>query len=191
MQVADGSPLMSPANRMNPDTTAADGSFGWGRRGGYYVVTAQKQDCVSAADHSVAAATSAVMAIAAGHEPRPAAVLRRGDRDAARSAGRDGRSATTPKPVTSGPPATSSAASGAGAAPSATPSVASQARLTVSARRARLHRGHRVATVRTRVTIDRSAKLTLKIVDRATKRAVTLRRGSKAGPRSCTTGPAA
>ena len=48
------------------------------------------------------------------------------------------------------------------------------------------------------MTIDRSAKLTLKIVDRATKRAVTLRRGSKAGPkklhhraRSLTVRPAA
>ena len=61
--VPEGSAVMSPANRRNPDETDATGHFGWDVVAGYYVVTATKAGCVSLADPSQAAATSGVMAI--------------------------------------------------------------------------------------------------------------------------------
>ena len=49
--VPDGSAVMSPANRSNPDTsTGSDGRFGWDVVAGFYVVTASRDGCVSAAD---------------------------------------------------------------------------------------------------------------------------------------------
>lgn len=61
--VAEGDPTMSPANRVNPDTTAADGSFGWDVIAGYYKVRAEDAGCVSAADPGVAYAESGVLTI--------------------------------------------------------------------------------------------------------------------------------
>ena len=52
---------MSPGNRSNPDTTHADGSFGWDAVAGYYEVQATASGCVSAADHSNPVATSSVV----------------------------------------------------------------------------------------------------------------------------------
>jgi hypothetical protein len=43
--VPDGSPLMSPGNRRNPDVTGADGSFGWDVLTGYYEIRAEKPGC--------------------------------------------------------------------------------------------------------------------------------------------------
>jgi Nidogen-like/Carboxypeptidase regulatory-like domain len=43
--VANGSPVMSPANRTNPDTSHANGSFGWDTVPGYYEVEASKAGC--------------------------------------------------------------------------------------------------------------------------------------------------
>ena len=43
--VPDGSDIMSPANRENPDVTTADGAFGWDVIAGYYVVRASKPGC--------------------------------------------------------------------------------------------------------------------------------------------------
>jgi large repetitive protein len=45
--VPNGSDVMSPANRTNPDTTAADGSFGWDTLAGTYDVTASANGCTS------------------------------------------------------------------------------------------------------------------------------------------------
>jgi hypothetical protein len=61
--VPDGSAVMSPSNRSNPDLSRADGRFGWDVVAGYYVVTAQKDGCVSAADASRPDAVSRVMTI--------------------------------------------------------------------------------------------------------------------------------
>jgi Nidogen-like/Carboxypeptidase regulatory-like domain len=61
--VPNGSAVMSPANRRNPDTTDATGHFGWDVVAGYYVVTATKSGCVSLANPSQAAATSGVLTI--------------------------------------------------------------------------------------------------------------------------------
>jgi hypothetical protein len=38
---------MSPANRTNPDTTDAEGRFGWDVIAGFYKVRAEKEGCVS------------------------------------------------------------------------------------------------------------------------------------------------
>jgi hypothetical protein len=46
-QVPDGSVLMSPSNRSNPDTTDALGQFGWDVVTGFYVVRAEKAGCRS------------------------------------------------------------------------------------------------------------------------------------------------
>lgn len=45
--VPDGSTIMSPANRTNPDITGADGFFQWDTLAGYYEVRATKTGCTS------------------------------------------------------------------------------------------------------------------------------------------------
>ena len=47
VQVPDGSAIMSPVNRVNPDLTDAIGRFGWDVIAGYYKVRAEKAGCVS------------------------------------------------------------------------------------------------------------------------------------------------
>ena len=61
--VPDGSAVMSPSNRTNPDATSADGRFGWDVVAGYYVVRASKPGCVSNADRSQAFVDSSMMTI--------------------------------------------------------------------------------------------------------------------------------
>jgi len=48
LPVPEGSPVMSPANRVNPDRTGADGRFRWDTVPGFYEVTASKPGCGSA-----------------------------------------------------------------------------------------------------------------------------------------------
>ena len=45
--VPDSSAVMSPGNRANPDTSHADGSFGWDTVPGFYEVEASKPGCGS------------------------------------------------------------------------------------------------------------------------------------------------
>src|SRR5207253_37774 len=42
---ANGDPVMSEENRVNPGTTDADGHFGWDVLEGYYKVRAEKAGC--------------------------------------------------------------------------------------------------------------------------------------------------
>ncbi len=46
--VENGSPVMSPANRVNPDTSRENGSFGWDTVPGFYEVQASKPKCGTA-----------------------------------------------------------------------------------------------------------------------------------------------
>ena len=46
-QVPDGSAIMSPSNRANPDQTDAEGRFRWDVISGYYVVRAERDGCVA------------------------------------------------------------------------------------------------------------------------------------------------
>jgi hypothetical protein len=62
-QVPDGSAIMSPANRTNPDTTDADGHFGWDVIAGYYLVTAQADGCHAPGDPTTTTVQSHVMTI--------------------------------------------------------------------------------------------------------------------------------
>lgn len=48
--VPDGSDVMSPSNRTNPDQTDSTGHFGWDVTAGYYKVTAEKDGCRSPSD---------------------------------------------------------------------------------------------------------------------------------------------
>jgi predicted outer membrane repeat protein len=48
--VPNGDPSMSPANQTNPDTSAADGSFGWDVVPGYYQIRAARAGCTSPTD---------------------------------------------------------------------------------------------------------------------------------------------
>jgi hypothetical protein len=48
--VPDGSTVMSPTNRDNPDLTGAAGHFGWDVVSGYYKVRAEKSGCHAPAD---------------------------------------------------------------------------------------------------------------------------------------------
>ncbi|MGH2368447.1 MAG: choice-of-anchor L domain-containing protein [Chloroflexota bacterium] len=61
--VSDGSSLMSPSNRKNPDTTNADGLFGWDVIAGFYKVRAEKAGCVSPANPAQSFVESAVLTI--------------------------------------------------------------------------------------------------------------------------------
>lgn len=45
--VPDGSAIMDPSNRVNPDTTGADGRFGWDVIPGFYIVEATRRDCLT------------------------------------------------------------------------------------------------------------------------------------------------
>jgi hypothetical protein len=49
-QVKNGSAIMAPQNRRNPDTTDALGHFGWDVVSGYYKVRATHTGCTSASD---------------------------------------------------------------------------------------------------------------------------------------------
>jgi hypothetical protein len=59
----DGAPEMSPSNRSNPDTTEADGSFGWDVIAGYYIVRATRPGCTSATNPALGYADSGVLTI--------------------------------------------------------------------------------------------------------------------------------
>ncbi len=61
--VPDGSTLMSPANRTNPDTTASDGLFGWDVAQGYYEIHASKSGCHAPGDPQQPTVTSAALPI--------------------------------------------------------------------------------------------------------------------------------
>lgn len=63
VQVPDGSGLMSPMNRTNPDTTDASGHFGWDVIAGFYRVRASATDCVSPTDASQPFVETAVLTI--------------------------------------------------------------------------------------------------------------------------------
>lgn len=63
VQVPNGSAIMSPANRSNPDLTNASGQFGWDVIAGFYIVRAEKDGCVSPTDPTVAFVESPVLLI--------------------------------------------------------------------------------------------------------------------------------
>lgn len=61
--VTNGSTVMSPTNRRNPDLTSGTGAFGWDVQPGYYKVRAQKAGCVSPTNPSQPYTESAVLTI--------------------------------------------------------------------------------------------------------------------------------
>lgn len=63
VQVEDGSGIMSPANRNNPDSTDASGHFGWDVIAGFYIVRAEAADCVSPTDPAQAFVETDVLTI--------------------------------------------------------------------------------------------------------------------------------
>jgi hypothetical protein len=62
-QVPNESPIMSPMNRSNPDTTQSDGSFGWDVIGGYYKIRAEREGCYEPGSPSVRYVESEVLTI--------------------------------------------------------------------------------------------------------------------------------
>jgi hypothetical protein len=61
--VATGNPVMSPANRRNPDLTDASGHFGWDVLAGTYRVRAEHAGCVSPTDPAQSFVLSAVLIV--------------------------------------------------------------------------------------------------------------------------------
>ncbi|MBI2912577.1 MAG: carboxypeptidase regulatory-like domain-containing protein [Chloroflexi bacterium] len=61
--VPNGSAIMSPSNRTNPDLTDADGHFGWDVIAGFYKVRAEKAGCVSPNDPGQAYVETDVLVI--------------------------------------------------------------------------------------------------------------------------------
>ncbi len=61
--VPDGSALMSPMNRRNPDNTDANGHYGWDVLAGYYKVRAEKLGCTSPDDPDQPYVESAALSI--------------------------------------------------------------------------------------------------------------------------------
>ncbi|MGI8549230.1 MAG: IPT/TIG domain-containing protein, partial [Dehalococcoidia bacterium] len=56
--VPDGSPMMAPSNRRNPDVTDNDGTFHWDVLAGYYEVQASKAGCNDANGNPIIAFTT-------------------------------------------------------------------------------------------------------------------------------------
>jgi hypothetical protein len=63
IEVPDGSVLMSPSNRSNPDITDASGQFGWDVVAGFYKVRAEKTGCFSPTDPTQSYVESAILTI--------------------------------------------------------------------------------------------------------------------------------
>lgn len=61
--VPDGSAVMSPSNRTNPDMTDAEGFFHWDVIAGYYKVRAQKQGCHAPGNAAQAFVETSVLTI--------------------------------------------------------------------------------------------------------------------------------
>ncbi len=61
--VPDGSTIMAPHNRTNPDKTAREGAFGWDVVTGYYKVRAEYPGCVSPTNESQAWVETEIMFI--------------------------------------------------------------------------------------------------------------------------------
>jgi hypothetical protein len=61
--VPNGSDVMSPSNRTNPDTTDSTGHFGWDVVAGYYKVRAEKSGCYAPGNAGQAYAETSVMEI--------------------------------------------------------------------------------------------------------------------------------
>jgi nidogen-like len=61
--VPDGSGIMSPANRVNPDVTDSSGHFGWDVIAGYYKVRAEMPGCTAPGNTAQAFVESAVLSI--------------------------------------------------------------------------------------------------------------------------------
>ena len=61
--VPNGSGLMAPENRFNPDTTDAAGRFGWNVLAGYYVVRAEATGCYAPGNPGQAYVESPVLTI--------------------------------------------------------------------------------------------------------------------------------
>ncbi|MGI8549939.1 MAG: hypothetical protein ACR2PL_03935, partial [Dehalococcoidia bacterium] len=55
--VPNGSTIMDPSNRVNPDSSRADGHFGWNVIPGFYQVTASKASCTTTAGSTSATLT--------------------------------------------------------------------------------------------------------------------------------------
>jgi len=62
-EVPNDSTMMSPSNRDNPDTTNANGEFGWDVVAGFYKVRAEKAGCFSPTDPAQTFVESAVLTI--------------------------------------------------------------------------------------------------------------------------------
>ena len=56
-QVPNGSAIMSPSNRKNPDTTDSTGHYGWDVTAGFYKVSVSKADCYAPGTYSSGANT--------------------------------------------------------------------------------------------------------------------------------------
>lgn len=63
LPLPDGSRKIAAESGINPETTGADGRFGWEVTDGYYLVRATKHGCASATDPSHSAASSDVLRI--------------------------------------------------------------------------------------------------------------------------------
>ena len=61
--VPDGSAVMSPMNRANPDLSEADGHFGWDVIAGYYKVRVEKSGCHAPGDSGQAFVETGVQTI--------------------------------------------------------------------------------------------------------------------------------
>jgi hypothetical protein len=62
-EVPEGSPMMSPSNRNNPDITNASGQFGWDVVAGFYKVRVEKAGCFASGNPAITYVESAVMSI--------------------------------------------------------------------------------------------------------------------------------
>lgn len=174
VRVPDGSSIMSPANRTNPDRTDAAGHFGWDVTAGGYVVRAAKSGCTSATDPSQPYAESDTLTI-----PPPVTDLRV---TLACSAAGGTPPATTP-PQSGAPPVTS----GSGTPQGPTPTTGLPVRKHKAAKpvakvgKVKIRRHGRKATVNVVLRIPKRTKARLALTKADSAKPLRLLAGSKVG----------
>ena len=175
--VPDGSTVMSPANRTNPDRTDRDGHFGWDVVAGGYVVRAEKAGCRSPSNAAVPYAESATLTIP------PAVTDLRLVLDCTDTG--SGHPGTTPAGNGQNAPASGSSTTQQGPTapgPAAVAVAASKPVATIaSAGKVRISRRGQTAQVRVSIRAARALKGRLVLIDRRSHKRLGLVSGTRVG----------
>lgn len=175
--VPNGSGVMSPANRTNPDVTDAAGHFGWDVLAGGYVVRAAKAGCRSPSNAAVPYVESAALTI-----PPPVTNLRLVLYCAPRTPPRTPPQGQTPPPAGGSSTTPQGPTEKGGVLPEHAKHKAAKAKI-ARAGKVKVRRRHGKATISFAVRASKAMKATVTLVDRKSGRRLKLAKGSKVGKR--------